>query len=368
MRPILPPMLVLAAVFVAASAFAADDTPSTHTEIRGVWLDKAEILEGREKLTARLDRLSSAGFTAVYVATQVRGFVTYAGSAILPQWKEQADADAQIMPWLVKAIHERGMKAQAWPEYGFYAYWTPDAGSDPSRGPILDKHPELTARMADGQDYLKQEKIGHFYSLCPSNPKSHELLAALYLEMLDKFPFDGLNLDRVRYPDHRYCFCDYCRTAFLKDTGTTLAVFAKGTTEAAALDRWRKERTREFVKLISGSVRARFPDRLVTACVVSPDLIDEKGQDWPSWVRAGYVDAIMPMIYGTNITPALDFLHRTFPDGGPVQPGLSAETGWETFASQVRQVRKAGWPGVTVWWAGSVDPLLPKIGAELFRP
>ncbi|MCX7719427.1 MAG: family 10 glycosylhydrolase [Candidatus Sumerlaeaceae bacterium] len=367
MRPSLLPLTLAAAIF-AVSALAQGDSPSAPAEVRGVWLDKAEILEGREKLTARLDRLSSAGFTAVYVATQVRGFVTYAGSAILPQWKEQADADAEIMPWLVKAIHDRGMLAQAWPEYGFYAYWTRDAASDPSRGPILDKHPQLTARMADGQDYLKQEKIGHFYSLCPSNPKSHELLAALYLEMLEKFPFDGLNLDRVRYPDNRYCFCDYCRTAFLKDTGTTLAVFDKGTTEAAALDRWRKERTREFVKLISGSVRARFPGRLVTACVVSPELIDEKGQDWPSWVRAGYVDAIMPMIYGTNIRPALDFLHKTFPDGGPVQPGLSAETGWETFSAQVRQVREAGWPGLTVWWAGSVDRLLPQIGAELFRP
>lgn len=366
MRPSLCP-LMLAAMILATGAFAASDAATTRTEVRGVWLDKAEILEGREKLTARLDRLSSAGFTAVYVATQVRGFVTYAGSAILPQWKEQATADAEIMPWLVSAIHERAMKAQAWPEYGFYAYWTPDATKDPGRGPMLDRHPELTARMADGSLHLAQEKIGHFYSLCPSNPESHELLAALYMEMLDKFPFDGLNLDRVRYPDGRYCHCDYCQATFLKDTGTTLAVFDKGTTEAAALDRWRKDRTREFVKLISGKVRARFPGRLVTSCVVSPDLIDEKGQDWPSWVRAGHLDAIMPMIYGANITPALDFLRTTFPDGGPVEPGLSAETGWETFSRQVRQVRDAGWPGVTVWWAGSVDPMLPRIGAELFQ-
>jgi uncharacterized lipoprotein YddW (UPF0748 family) len=358
--------LMVAVAIEGCVALAASEPAPTCALARGVWLDKAEILEGREKLTARLDRLSSAGFTAVYVATQVRGFVTYVGSAFLPQWREQAAADADIMPWLVGAIHARGMKAHAWAEYGFYAYWTPDATKDPSRGPLLDRRPELTARMADGQTYLAQHGLGHFYSLCPSNPASHEWLAGLYMEMLDKFPFDGLNLDRVRYPDGRYCFCDYCRTAFARDTGTTLSEFEKGAPEAAALDRWRKDRTREFVKLISGKVRKRFPGRLVTSCVVPPDLIDEKGQDWPSWVRAGHLDAVMPMLYGRDISRDLDFLRRTFPDGAPIYPGLSAETGWETFSRQVREVRRAGWPGVTVWWAGRVDPLLGRVGAELF--
>ncbi len=42
-----------------------DGAPVSLSESRGVWLDKAQMLEGRERLPARLDRLQEAGFNTI---------------------------------------------------------------------------------------------------------------------------------------------------------------------------------------------------------------------------------------------------------------------------------------------------------------
>ena len=43
-----------------------------------------------------------------------------------------------------------------------------------------------------------------------------------------KYPLDGLNLDRIRYAANDYCHCDYCKSAFQRDTGVALAGLGQG--------------------------------------------------------------------------------------------------------------------------------------------
>ncbi|MCP4246733.1 MAG: family 10 glycosylhydrolase [bacterium] len=335
-------------------------------ESRGVWLDKAQMLEGRDELLARLDRLRGAGFNTIYVAMQVRGAVMYPGSQILPQYTEARHKDPHVVDWLIPAIRARGLQVEAWTEFGFYSYWTPDAEMDRSRGAILDRWPQLTAIDRDGKQYLHNEKFGDFYSLCPSHPRSQEILVNLYLEMLDRYDFDGLHLDRIRYPDGRFCYCDHCRGAFGKDAGLGLTVFPATSEQHNAFVRWRKDQLTRFMAGLSQEIRRRFADLRITSAVVPPNMIDEKGQDWPTWIERGYLDAAVPMLYATNITESMQRIRRRLAADTMLFVGLDAGQGISTLTRQIAELRGLGAVGLTIWYSGTIDALLPDLRSGLF--
>ncbi len=359
---------VLTAILVNCAALVSPwaQTPIPVQESRGVWLDKGQMMEGQEKLLARLDRLQEAGFNTIYVATQIRGYVMYPDSQVLPQWEEAKGKARLVLDWLIPAIHERGMRAEAWTEFGFYSYYTRDATKDPSCGPILDRHPQLAAVDRNGKNYLHNENLGDFYSLCPSNPKAQEILAQLYVEMLERYGFDGLNLDRIRYPDRSFCYCDYCREHFEKDTAIALEPVAAGSKEEEAFLQWRKEQLTEFMEKFSKRFRERFPNAKLTSAVVPLSMMDDKGQDWPTWLKEGYLDAAMPMLYAADITKMVDDIRRETPPAALVFYGLDAGQGLGTLTQQITELRARGTAGLTIWHAGPVEPLLPDIRRNLF--
>ena len=354
-------MMVAASALLATTALAKEtsSTAAGNGEFRGVWLTREQLMESREDLGPRLDKLRDAGFQRLGVVTQLRGYTALPDSKVLPQWPDLKKSDPQRVKWMVDAIHERGMKADAWTEYGFYAYWTPDKEKDPSRGAVLDKHPELTALTADGQPYHHDPKLGYFYGYCPANPKSHDVLIALYDEMMTQIPFDGLNLDRIRFTDDRFCHCDYCKEHFKKDTGFELkAKFEANSPEAKAWDEWRRAQTREFVRKFSEKFRKDYPGKMLSAAVVSPELIPEKGQDWPTWIEKGYVDAVMPMLYGNTFEKWVAWTIKRLGDDDKVYYGIDAGLGMPTFAKQVEKTRTVGAPGFFVWEAGSLGRII----------
>jgi uncharacterized lipoprotein YddW (UPF0748 family) len=346
---------------------AAPDVEPPRVEERGVWLTKNEMLQGRQSLRERLDRLRDAHFTTIYVHTQLRGFVMYPDSKILPQWKDIQAKDAALLHWLIPEIHSRGMRAEAWMEYGLYAYWTPDATKDPSRGPILDKHPDLVAIDAAGNEYLHNANWGDFYSFCPSNPETHQIMADLYVEVLSLYPFDGIHMDRIRFASADYCYCPHCKEKFKADTGFDLVPdFAPKSREAKAWDAWRKQQLHELAGRASKAIRTSFPNRAITAAVMPPYMIDEKGQDWTTWLKAGYLDAAVPMLYLKDITQADAWINKNVPSSLLVYYGLDATQDTQLAIDQAIQAREAGADGVGFWEANAIDPAMDELKNGVF--
>jgi uncharacterized lipoprotein YddW (UPF0748 family) len=338
-------------------------------ESRGVWLTRSELCETTGALLARLDALKRAGFNTVYPLTSARGFVMYPGSRFLPQWRDITTTHTDVLSWLVPAIRDRGMRVEAWPEYGFYAYWTPDRASA-NRGPLLERRPDLTSIDRNGLPYHDDPKLGRFYGMCPANPDSHAFLAGMILEQLAMYPFDGVNLDRIRFTNDKFCHCDHCKAQFTRRSGFELKPdFLPGSPEAVAWDEYRRGATRGFVRKLRAEMRRSHPGKSLTAAVVAPELIAEKGQDWYSWVREGLVDAVCPMLYRPNLAPDIAAIQGQVGVDAPVFYGIACDMGFERFASQVQQLRAIAAPGFTVWYAGSVDKVLPRAAGELFfRP
>lgn len=334
-------------------------------EERGIWLHRKDILAPKEDLLKLLDELKEANFTSLYVQTYFRGSVIYPDSRFLPQFSEVEDPD--ILDWLIPEIRKRGMRAEAWMEYGFYVCHVPDATKTDDRGFFLSLYPELTARDADGISYIHNEDWGDYYSLCPANPKSHELLANVCLETLTLYPFDGLNLDRIRFPGERFCFCDFCKINFKKDTGLDLEPFPIDSLEYKIFIRWRNDKISRFMEVYVPRFRHARPGVTVTMACLPPDMMESHSQPWNLWLEKGYLDAAMPMLYGDD-----DFENRVriimaFPRRDLIFCALDADDlKPRKILKQIKRLKRKGIKGFAFWYSGAIKNDLPRLKSGPF--
>lgn len=320
-------------------------------ETRGIWVASRDMDGSSAEIAAKVDQIKKANLNTVLIDTVFRGFVAYPGSSTLPVYPDFKGGDGDVFKAWIDACHARGLKAEAWMEYGFYAYFTPDAKADKSMGAVLDKEPELLSVDAKGNRSIHRE-FGDFYSYCPSNPRVHVILAKLYAETATKYPIDGMNLDRIRYAGGDYCYCDYCKTHFKSETGLELKVFEKGSAEAKTWLEWKRERTAMAVATIAKAVRAVRPGMPITSYVVGPDEMDDKAQGWDLWVKQGSVDALAVSMYGADIEPACQKAIKLMGGSDKLICAVNAAMSNDIFASNIEIGRKHTRLGQYIWHFG----------------
>jgi uncharacterized lipoprotein YddW (UPF0748 family) len=335
----------------------AENTPNVCEE-RGIWLNRTELFLPREKLLKLLDDLSDANFTSIYVNTYFRGSVIYPDSKYLPLFPDASEKD--ILKWLLPEINKRGMRAEAWMEYGFYAYYTPDATKTEDRGVFLNKNPELTAVDSDDLPYIHNKKWGDFHSLCPANPKSHKLLANVCIETLKRYPFDGINLDRIRFPNENFCFCDYCRKNFKKDTGVKIEKFSPGSPEYNKFIEWKMHQLGNFIKIYVPEFRKARKGITVSLAALPPDMMYSHAQPWNKWLEKGYLDAAMPMLYGADNFEKRVKKIMQYPCSDRIYCGVDAHgLSPEQIIKQINFLKSQGAKGSVIWYSGKVADDLP---------
>jgi uncharacterized lipoprotein YddW (UPF0748 family) len=140
--------------------------------------------------------------------------------------------------------------------------------------------------------------------LCPSNPENRKLELESLLEVVRKYPIDGLHLDYIRYPGHDYCYCNVCRGRFEAASGQKVAdadwprVCFSGNRKAE-YNAWRCRQIGSLVARISREAKRLRPGLKISAAVFGsyPACRESVGQDWPEWIRSGYLDFVCPMDY-----------------------------------------------------------------------
>jgi uncharacterized lipoprotein YddW (UPF0748 family) len=138
--------------------------------------------------------------------------------------------------------------------------------------------------------------------LCPSNPDNRKLELDSLLEVARKYPIDGLHLDYIRYPGREYCYCDGCRQRFEAASGRKVVSWPKDCFAGDRKDEyneWRCRQISELVKTISREAKKVRPGLKISAAVFGsyPGCRESVAQDWPAWVKAGYLDFVCPMDY-----------------------------------------------------------------------
>ncbi|WP_170130888.1 glycoside hydrolase family 10 protein [Deinococcus yavapaiensis] len=156
-----------------------------------------------------------------------------------------------------------------------------------------------------------EARAGNDYFLDPGHPDAAQYIREMYVSVAREYDVDGVQLDRVRYPDP---------AAGLQDWGYNPVSVARYQQETGATDvpapadprwtAWRRARVDDLVRAIHDGVKAVRPNAWVSAAVVTygpgpRSVADFKAtrayvevlQDWPSWLASGSVDLIVTMNY-----------------------------------------------------------------------
>jgi uncharacterized lipoprotein YddW (UPF0748 family) len=196
--------------------------------------------------------------------------------------------------------------------------------------------------------------------LCPTDPRNLELEESLVLEMMDRFPLDGVQLDYIRFPGEGSCYCRGCRNRFSRSTGLYPDAWPEDVLPGGSIHGefylWRAGRITHALILLSLAVRNR--GAAVSAAVL-PDYQDALscGQDWVSWGRLGVLDRIYFMDYfrtAAEMRGVLEDQLERLPRGAAAVCGLGAGIGRLEISSeearrQVETAMETGFEGVCLF-------------------
>ncbi|MGI8747877.1 MAG: glycoside hydrolase family 10 protein [Deinococcus sp.] len=304
--------------------------------LRGLWVDAFGPGLKTPAQVSTLVRDAAALHINVLFAQVVRRGDCYCNLASVPR-TEDPDVPAGFDPLaaLVEAAHAAGIQVHAWmiptAVLNLSALPTPQ---DPTH--VINAHGSSAAgddnwlmQRADGET-----RSGDDVSLDLGNPAAAGYMREMVLSIVRNYAVDGVQLDRVRYPDP---------VAGVPDWGYNPAAVARYQAESGtdrmpapgdpAWTAWRRQQVTDFVGSVYAGVKAIRPAVWVSAATITygpgPRSLEgfrasrtysEVLQDWPGWLQAGKLDLVVLMNYKRESSPS--------------QAGWFS--GWNRFARTVR--------------------------------
>ncbi|MBP5231088.1 MAG: family 10 glycosylhydrolase, partial [Clostridia bacterium] len=342
-------------------------------EVRAVWHRPHE--KTFEEVDETVRRFAEAGFNLFLLETNYEGYATTAKLAHpwLPVRKGFEDFD--VLDAFIRAGKARGVRMHVWFEDFFY-------GVTGTGCPMMDYHPEYMAVRKDGG--LLHDAYDTFYFLNPAMPEVHSLLLDEIREILDNYDFDGFQLDYIRYPvirgvDRSAGFEPYTLDAFRKETGIDVREIEDVNTEEwKSFTDWRTGKITDYVRsvrelILEYRAAGRHIELSTAVFGVPGDAIRLKCQDWGTWVKNGWLDAIYPMAYLNDAEDVGEEVRNMVVHYGesPNISGLAPMYNHLPYietTKQVEECRKAGAKGVAFFCAGSFDEeQLKKLKIGVFR-
>lgn len=314
--------------------------------LRGAWMGAGSLaaLGSRAAVGIFLDQMQELGINALFPEIVRRGVAGF--------WTEVGYRDPAFSGWtedplavLVEEAHRRGIQVHPW-------VWVFNVGIGEETSPVLRDHPEWRELSQKGDTVAPPSGSSW---LNPSLPEVRQYLKNLFLELVTRYPVDGIHLDYIRYPESTstvvFGYSPASVAAFMARYGIDPHQIRPGSREATLWDDWRRENITSFVQEVAEAVRAVRPNLLVSAAVIpEPDRARNiTMQDWKLWLDRGYVDFIVTMAYSSN-EPLLErYLAQIDVAAGSDQlvfPGLAV---WvnspEALVRQVAMARAHNAPG-----------------------
>jgi len=274
-------------------------------EFRAVWLTtyagldwpkSFDIEEQKRSLLEILDLLKEAHFNAIIFQARSRGDAFYK-SAFEPWARELTGSIGNNPGWdplafLIEQAHSRNIEVHAW--FNVYKVWggIPIPFDLVSRH-ILDSNPGW-ARFYDNEWWLD-----------PGEPGVHAHLLKVALDLVERYPIDGIHFDHIRYPGRDF------------DDSLTYQRFGK----PEDLHEWRRDNITNFVRDFYTYATAIRPElkvgsapmgvyRSVAGFNGASGYLDYY-QDAERWLREGIHDYIVPQVYWNVLQhPRFDVILR----------------------------------------------------------
>lgn len=203
----------------------------------------------------------------------------------------------QVHAWVIATAIWRGTSAPAAPSHVFNLH-----------GPSAAGRESWITYRSDGLDSLNND-----YSLDPGHPDAADWVARLVQSVVANYDVDGVNLDRIRYPDGNIA----SGTPSWGYNPTALARFQAATGRSdrpAPLDaqwaQWRRDQVTAIVRRVYLETVATKPRVRVSIDGITygsgpaaqggwerTRTYAEQLQDWRGWLQEGIVDLAIPMNY-----------------------------------------------------------------------
>ena len=406
MRGIKLTILILLALALSApvipqtSKATASAVTQRGSEVRALWVVRT-TLTSPDKIHKMLESASAAGFNTLIVQVRGRGDAYY-NSRWEPRAIELKDQSADFDPlgFTIAEAHRRGLKVHAWLNTSLLANL--DALPDNPQH-VFNRHPEwlavpravaselysmspedpaYRARIVEWSKANRGELEGVYTG--PANPKVREHIFRIWMDILKKYPVDGMHFDYVRLASPDFDFSRTSLKAFLKWLNPRLTTAQRAllkqslkTNPLAATDAYKdkfgdfqREQITQLVARIYREVKKRRPEVIVSAAVFANDenAYTRRFQDWRRWLKLGILDVACPMAYTTDtavfrrqIEVASTTAH---PAGKRVWAGIGAyRIPVESTVDKINAARALGADGVILFsydFTATVGPLNPQ--------
>lgn len=272
---------------VAAIAFALLHQAEP---FHGVWIANVGSTAMRSEKDVReaVSLCRKKGINTLFVVVWNNGMTTYPSKVFERAIGVRQDPRYKGFDPLAAFVqegHRAKLKVHAWFEYGFSYQF----GSAPS--PWTKLHPEWIGRDAAGKPLMKNG-FAWWNSL---HPGPQQFLQDLMLEVVRKYKVDGVQGDdRLPAMPSEGGYEPETLARFSAETG------ASGTPDSRDPKwvQWRADQLSTYAQRLYRAVKRQRKDCLVSwAPSIFPWSKEEYLQDWPTWLRGGYADFVIPQVY-----------------------------------------------------------------------
>ncbi len=313
-------------------------------QVRAVWVARFHYRYPDDVRTI-IRNCADMGFNTVLWQVRGSGTVTYPSN--LEPWSEEFDYAAPGFDPLALAVqeaHRRGLRIEAW--VNILPGWK-GTKPPPLKNQLWNTHPDWFLRDSAGN----RQPLGDFYLILnPCLPEVRQHIAGVIDEITSRYDVDGIHMDYVRYA---WDTTPGAEKKYPRDQ-RTLALYQNETgkrpdDDLTAWKHWRANQLTRLVSDIRNTIDRRRPGATLTAAVVADpqDAYNQFFQNGVGWLRAGMVDALMPMAYSEKTA---DFeqdiaAYRQIAGNGRIVPGVGIYKHATDAAMRQQLSRCTDWGG-----------------------
>jgi uncharacterized lipoprotein YddW (UPF0748 family) len=283
--------------------------------LHGVWMTHlgAGLMFQTTQLDETIAQLAQQRVNTLYPAVWNHGHTLHASQVIQPAGRQPRHnpwlylpllPQPDILTSLRQQTHRQQLRLIPWFEYGLMI---------PTDAAIVRQHPDWLTLTRSGQSVLApqaptQHPLGQIRRavigqdqawLNPFHPAVQQFLVALITEVVQRYGVDGIQLD-----DHFGLPIEFGYDAY------TVGLYkASHRGQAPPIDpadpewvKWRADRLTDLMGQIVRSVKQTKPNAVISLSPNLPEFAYRTSlQDWPEWVRRGWLDEVIVQVYRPDI-------------------------------------------------------------------
>lgn len=315
--------LLAAALLTSSLAQNRSDASSLRNpapgRLRGIWVDAfGPGLRSPQETDQLIANAQSLKLNAIFAQIGRRGDC-YCNHAIMPRTQDPAvPAGFDPLAYLLEKAHGVGIQVHAW--------IITTAIHNDTKPPLDPNHVFNTHGLSKtgSENWLMVRsdgatRAGNDYLLDPGHPDAAEYITRMYTSVVQNYAVDGIQFDRVRYPDQNlkplepsWGYNPVSLSRFQHELGRSDTPVPSDPEWIS----WRREQVSNLVRRTYLEVKKIRPNLWVSAATITygagPTNIQEflktrtyseVLQDWAGWVKAGFLDLNIPMNYKRNHVP-----------------------------------------------------------------